>query len=679
MPGGEYGELGGSLPAIASLNASYSTSLSLPSPYLLVPPAERRAISDVRRTFLLFVTFDLLFISLLWIIELNIKSSIKDSLENEVIHYNYSSSFFDIFLLAVFRFLCLQVGYAAFRLKHWWVIAVTTLVTSVFLVVKVIISNILSQNAFGYVLPITSFVVAWLETWFLDFKVFTQEADDERAYLAVVNAACERAPMIYPRAVSDGQFYSPPESIAGSEEDLDEEGLGRRAVTAQEKEYVQQGREAMSVVEQILAQEDNWKFEKNNDMGDSVYTLEIPFHGKTFILKAFMQCPAELVYQEVILQPEKMVQWNRTVSVCQILQRVDDNTLVSYDVSAGAAGGVVSARDFVNVRRVERKRDCYLSAGMATDHEAKPPIGRYVRGENGPGGFVVLKSSSNPSVCTFIWVLNTDLKGRLPRYLIHQSLAATMFEFMTHLRQRIAEMGSAFNRFCMQFCCCCCCIGDEEDEDEKQPLVPQDPLEYFSREVQKRRDEETNLWSTPGDPSHSERDDDRVLYSLLQARNKTRMGSTGYRRLSVDIEAMRDTRREVRDKWQTILENLGFMAEAESLLTVSAGASHDRMRDAAASRAMLNTLHSETSIFNSREPPPERYLFILDRLLYLDIAEDFLAKAMRFYPPRDDSDEETPGLAINLPLLLARVEAMNGGGIEDDESGKEDGNLSDRS
>lgn len=54
----------------------------------------------------------------------------------------------------------------------------------------------------------------------------------------------------------------------------------------------------------------------------------------------------------------------------------------------------------------------------------------------------------------------------------------------------------------------------------------QDPLEYLNREVQKRRDEEANLWSTPGDPSHSERDDDRLLYSLLQARNKTRMGST---------------------------------------------------------------------------------------------------------------------------------------------------------
>uniref|UniRef100_A0A1A7WV52 START domain containing 3 n=1 Tax=Iconisemion striatum TaxID=60296 RepID=A0A1A7WV52_9TELE len=440
MQGGEYAELGGSLPAIASLNASYSTSLSLPSPYLLLPPAKRKAISDVRRTFCLFVTFDLLFITLLWIIEMNINGTIWANLEDEVVNYNFRSSFFDIVLLAVFRFLCLQIGYAAFRLKHWWVIAVSTLVTTVFLVVKVIISDLLSKNAFGYVLPITSFVLAWVETWFLDFKVLTQEAEDDRAYLAAVNAACERAPMIYPRPVSDGQFYSPPESLAGSEEDLDEEGLGRKAVTAQEKEYVRQGREAMSVVEQILTQEDNWKFEKNNDKGDSVYTLEIPYHGKTFILKALMQCPAELVYQEVILQPEKMVQWNRTVSVCQILQRVDDNTLVSYDVSAGAAGGVVSARDFVNVRRVERKRDCYMSAGMATDHDAKPPCSHYVRGENGPGGFVVLKSSSNPSVCTFIWVLNTDLKGRLPRYLIHQSLAATMFEFMSHLRLRIADV-----------------------------------------------------------------------------------------------------------------------------------------------------------------------------------------------------------------------------------------------
>lgn len=82
MPAEDYAELGGSLPALASLNASYSTSLSLPSPYLLVPPAERKAISDVRRTFCLFVTFDLLFISLLWIIEMNVSERIGGAVDD---------------------------------------------------------------------------------------------------------------------------------------------------------------------------------------------------------------------------------------------------------------------------------------------------------------------------------------------------------------------------------------------------------------------------------------------------------------------------------------------------------------------------------------------------------------------------------------------------------------------
>ncbi|KAF0046492.1 hypothetical protein F2P81_000125 [Scophthalmus maximus] len=33
----------------------------------------KKCISDVRRTFCLFVTFDLLFVTLLWIIELNVR------------------------------------------------------------------------------------------------------------------------------------------------------------------------------------------------------------------------------------------------------------------------------------------------------------------------------------------------------------------------------------------------------------------------------------------------------------------------------------------------------------------------------------------------------------------------------------------------------------------------------
>ncbi|XP_072427130.1 STARD3 N-terminal-like protein isoform X2 [Chiloscyllium punctatum] len=180
-------------------SASLSTTHSIPTSQLaarLEPYSDRKPISDVRRTFCLFVTFDLLFVGLLWIIELN--------------------------LLAVFRFLMLVIAYALCRLNHWWMIAITTAVTSAFLIVKVIISKLLVQGtAFAYLLPIISFILAWIETWFLDFKVLPQEAKDENRVF-VVSDVSEHAPLL-PGPLSDGQFYSPPESVADSDEEDDAE------------------------------------------------------------------------------------------------------------------------------------------------------------------------------------------------------------------------------------------------------------------------------------------------------------------------------------------------------------------------------------------------------------------------------------------------------------------------
>nr|XP_015811487.2 STARD3 N-terminal-like protein [Nothobranchius furzeri] len=183
--------------------------------------AGKKCISDVRRTFCLFVTFDLLFITLLWIIELNASGSVQTQLEKEVLHYDFHASFFDIFLLAVFRFAALILAYAICKLRHWWAIAITTTVTCAFLIVKVILPKLLAQGAFGYLLPIISFVLAWIETWLLDFKVLPQEAADENRYKSFVDAT-ERPPLIGPGPVSEGQFYSPPESLADSDEDLDD-------------------------------------------------------------------------------------------------------------------------------------------------------------------------------------------------------------------------------------------------------------------------------------------------------------------------------------------------------------------------------------------------------------------------------------------------------------------------
>lgn len=69
-------------------------------------------------------------------------------------------------------------------------------------------------------LPIISFILAWIETWFLNFKVLPQEAEEENRLL-IVQDASERVALI-PGGLSDGQFYSPPESEAGSENEAEE-------------------------------------------------------------------------------------------------------------------------------------------------------------------------------------------------------------------------------------------------------------------------------------------------------------------------------------------------------------------------------------------------------------------------------------------------------------------------
>ncbi|XP_038635818.1 melanoregulin [Scyliorhinus canicula] len=199
---------------------------------------------------------------------------------------------------------------------------------------------------------------------------------------------------------------------------------------------------------------------------------------------------------------------------------------------------------------------------------------------------------------------------------------------------------------------CCSCCGEDEPE-EKMPIIS-DTLLYFAQEAQRRRSEQTNLWSEPQDTSHTERDDDRELYNMLQKRAKTRRGSQGYRRLSIDIHAARQERRDVLEKWKMILENLGFYAESEMLLNVTSVSSYSSMRNAPQAKKLLDILAEETSIFENKMPA-ERYIFVLDRLITLDAAEDFLSKARIYYPQIDQSPKMEQQEEESVAVLIKRT------------------------
>lgn len=166
---------------------------------------------------------------------------------------------------------------------------------------------------------------------------------------------------------------------------------------------------------------------------------------------------------------------------------------------------------------------------------------------------------------------------------------------------------------------------------EKEPLVS-DSNPYSSFGATLARDDEKNLWSMPHDVSHTEADDDRILYNLIVIRNQQAKDSEEWQKLNYDIYSLRQIRREVRNRWKGILEDLGFQKEADSLLSVTKLSTISDTKNTRKAREMLLRLAEETSIFPTGWELSERYLFVVDRLIALDAAEEFFKLLVELTP-----------------------------------------------
>ncbi|TKC47954.1 hypothetical protein EI555_005084, partial [Monodon monoceros] len=300
-------------------------------------------------------------------------------------------------------------------------------------------------------------------------------------------------------------------------------------------------------------------------------------------------------------------------------------------------------------------------------------------------------------------------------------------------RRRGTSLSMGLRAWLRTVCCCCCPCGclEEPAVPEKEPLVrwvrapaaiwsflavagrrgvrilvcsselgTDNPYSSFGATL--ARDDEKNLWSVPHDVSHTEADDDRILYNLIVVRNQQAKDSEedelisiaikleflvsskypvpgyllshGYytvlftalegdapfdgfaigetaqkdseesyewkwqqlewQKLNYDIYTLRQIRREVRNRWKRILEDLGFQKEVDSLLSVTKLSTISDSRNTREAREILLRLAEETNIFPTSWELSERYLFVVDRLIALDAAEEFFKVASQTYPKK---------------------------------------------
>ncbi|XP_018576902.1 steroidogenic acute regulatory protein-like [Anoplophora glabripennis] len=434
-----------------SINTIPSLRDYIVSEDLLAGQRTNGRMSNVRRFFCLFVTFDLLFTSLMWIICVMLNGEfIITALSEQVIHYNIHTSLFDIVLAALCRFVVLLLFYALLYINHWIVISISTASTCGFLITKVFFYDwhISTQPVFEVLLVLASFILAWGEAWFLDFRVIPQELHANRFYITTTES--ERAPLIrsYVQGLpsvyteSVGNFYSPQGSPEGSLDRFEQSPiLGAyppvRFTRDQEEKYRLLAAKTLQDAWDLFQKKD-WKLVKQNGL-DFVFTSTDSKGAKIFRLQGQIDASPRLLLDELYFRIQDLAKWNSAIKESHKIQAIDEHTDITYNISADAARGLVTSRDFVNLRHWAYVEDCYVICNVKTEHPSLPVSKKFVRGENGVGCWIMETVRDNQNKCNFYWIVNTDLKLRIPGLIFTKEMSAMMFNYMKDLRQHILK------------------------------------------------------------------------------------------------------------------------------------------------------------------------------------------------------------------------------------------------
>lgn len=431
---------------------------------------ERRGgkMSNVRRFFCLFVTFDLLLTILMWFICTMIAGeNIKTAFVNQVVHYNIKTSLFDIVMAAICRFTVLLLFYALFYLNHWIIVALSTAMTCAFLLAKVFLFDwtTCNQPVFQVLLILSSFVLSWAEAWFFDLRVIPQETHARNWIQSVSDT--ERAPLI--RAVTADQhqyntvepsrrFYTPMDSPAHSDT---EDELTRRQDTTRRvsrtndavfprpvikltdhkiDEYKERAGQMLKSCHTLLTSTE-WKLEMKAPNGDEISSLpKNKLGGKIMKICGIVNAPASMIVNWLYDGIETVPAWNKLVSESIKLQQIDDDTDIIYQATSPQGGGLIGARDFIILRHRNRYGTYYINSGMSVPSKTFPTRNNVVRGESGVSCLAAEELSDDDfGKCRFTWILNTDLKGWLPRKLVDKSLSTALIDFMSYLRKHLDD------------------------------------------------------------------------------------------------------------------------------------------------------------------------------------------------------------------------------------------------
>ncbi|KAK3106259.1 hypothetical protein FSP39_016222 [Pinctada imbricata] len=194
------------------------------------------------------------------------------------------------------------------------------------------------------------------------------------------------------------RFHTPVDSPVGSDSDTDETTYHHAhsrlhshvrssscsslnsILGTRDQEYVQKAHETMDALWDMMKNQEGWAIEKEKPGVGVIKSRPSKIsRGKGYKLEAIVNISPIKLWEDTITDLPNQPNWNPTLLEARTLQVLDDTTEISYTIANEAAGGIVSARDFINVRHWDEREGVYLIALNGVKYDDMPEQKKYVR------------------------------------------------------------------------------------------------------------------------------------------------------------------------------------------------------------------------------------------------------------------------------------------------------------
>ncbi|KAG9414229.1 StAR- lipid transfer protein 5 [Aphanomyces cochlioides] len=159
---------------------------------------------------------------------------------------------------------------------------------------------------------------------------------------------------------------------------------------------------------------------------------------RIFQAEAILAAPPSIVFDVLHVNVAQTREWNTSVDECSLVKKLAPNVEIMLTLTFAMYGGLVSARDFVNVRMSKELPDGgYIVGTTGIEYEGVPVKAGVTRGMNGVMGFLILPHDQGTRL---VWIINTDVKGWILRSLIDAAIPAEMESYILALRKHVATL-----------------------------------------------------------------------------------------------------------------------------------------------------------------------------------------------------------------------------------------------